>query len=293
VNSARGKLRSARNGLVSILTKPISVPRVPPFVDGVLFGIIVTDALFHYFPRAASSSLLRDAVVVLFCLIQSSRHRAHRNEPALPKAQPLLHRVTSAGAPDLQHAGWPAKGIGRTVRRLFTPAAVISLLLCLTTIVFWVRSCWKSEFVIWSHVKVRIETGFSKFDVYDSIDAGDGNGCFVVGYGEVRSDASASLPTWRYQPKVPPVNYHALFGPLWEQLGFYWGTGPDGLTDIAVPCWFIAGILAVLPAAWGIRRLRRPPAVEPGHCAVCGYDLRASEARCSECGTPIPLEMNA
>jgi hypothetical protein len=52
---------------------------------------------------------------------------------------------------------------------------------------------------------------------------------------------------------------------------------------IVAPCWFPLILAAVLPTRWLLRyKLKRHG--EPGHCARCGYDLRASPHRCPECG---------
>lgn len=63
--------------------------------------------------------------------------------------------------------------------------------------------------------------------------------------------------------------------------------GSDRSTTIALSLLFIAQPLLVLLASafgavWVARRATRE---KSGHCQTCGYDLRASPARCPECGT--------
>ena len=52
-----------------------------------------------------------------------------------------------------------------------------------------------------------------------------------------------------------------------------------------IPFWVIG--TAVLPVLWVLLRRRQRPLRRQGACPTCGYDLRASTARCPECGTSI------
>ena len=73
--------------------------------------------------------------------------------------------------------------------------------------------------------------------------------------------------------------------------GFGYGglRGPNGsLYNLAVPHWFLVAATAALPLGRGLalsRARRRERAAHRGVCTRCGYDLRATPARCPECGT--------
>lgn len=53
---------------------------------------------------------------------------------------------------------------------------------------------------------------------------------------------------------------------------------------ITVRLWFVVGMLALPSVFMLCRRLLRWYRTQPGHCPVCGYDLRATPHRCPECG---------
>jgi hypothetical protein len=64
------------------------------------------------------------------------------------------------------------------------------------------------------------------------------------------------------------------------------------VTSHSVPLPVVAAITAMLPVIWIARVLGRARRTRccwmRGVCPACGYDLRASPDRCSECGTPRP-----
>jgi len=119
----------------------------------------------------------------------------------------------------------------------------------------------------------------------------------------VRSDPAARLlPTpglnlkWEPRSNATELN---LGNPVtvWNRLGFWMlhqQMKPDfGFQNsnwiIRFPFWFPFALTLILPSArlalWLRSRRRR----RRGLCPVCGYDLRASPARCPECGKAAPV----
>jgi hypothetical protein len=60
--------------------------------------------------------------------------------------------------------------------------------------------------------------------------------------------------------------------------------GTEAIRGVAMPHWFAAIALLVLPIIRSVKWFRHRRQVRAGCCAKCGYDLRASSGRCPECG---------
>lgn len=87
--------------------------------------------------------------------------------------------------------------------------------------------------------------------------------------------------------ELPDAETHGYIGGIlywkWQERGeskFRWLLQiPDDLTVL---------VTLILPVAWSVRHAvswwARRKHMSAGLCRVCGYDLRASPNRCSECG---------
>jgi hypothetical protein len=176
-------------------------------------------------------------------------------------------------------------------RIVFSAMARVSLLLCVATIVIWIRSHWISDGVAWLHGSGEL-----------GMQTGPG-ALFCFQNNVAHTSLRVEFDSW------PAIHFPDEFQPesILNRIGFGYrsttDTGPlfhsvAPRSDIvlprvlnrriaAIPAWFIAACLAILPirfAQLAYRRRRR----SLGHlCANCGYDLRATPDRCPECGTAV------
>jgi hypothetical protein len=147
-------------------------------------------------------------------------------------------------------------------RRLFTFLSALSLLLCLATCSVWVwaRLAAPRWPVDWFVIADRHSYGVAT-------EAGE-----VIGFLQ-REGAE-------YCDGDPG-------DVLFDRWGFrYYRITSGGMRrlNLVLPYWAIASVAAVLPLAWGGRRVRDRGRRRTGRCVACGYDLRATPDRCPECG---------
>ena len=157
-----------------------------------------------------------------------------------------------------------------------TLLAALSLLLFLAVIVLWVRSHYIGDRIVWapgsklSFQAITYPGAMTLATV--SLPAGSNNK-FAVGFD--------------HDTVVPSVSPRASFS------AFDYGTTimPGFRSDhVFFPMWFVAVMCAILPPVWLVarRRWKRRARWRRGLCVACGYDLRASQDRCPECGKSIP-----
>jgi hypothetical protein len=224
---------------------------------------------------------------------------------AIPEIQATFDRIQSA----------PVK------RLLFNLIAGLSFLLCVATVVLWVRS------EQWRDCVTILNTFGSGIFV--------STGRHTINFGSVENIAVQDLP-WRpgisvesarwgasrfivqeLYPDMPTPNFGRTFrmiltfgstrkllasntlqAPAHSRYGFGWDLskpaaphqfefGPADLhsTLFVLPIWVLGLVFALLPAYRALQLLRRNQRLSHGDCPICGYDLRATPDRCPECFT--------
>lgn len=164
-------------------------------------------------------------------------------------------------------------------RNLFTLCAAASLLLGVALCAMWVRSrntCdWLRVEIGTRQTEVKAVYGFVWLATWDASDRIYRR--FETGYSSYPADRETVL----IRAKLTDTPEHYKF------LGFhlYREAGLPTLFALIIPNWFLVLVTLVLPAAWLGKRLRARRRASRGFCATCGYDVRASPARCPECGT--------
>jgi hypothetical protein len=184
----------------------------------------------------------------------------------------------------------------RRLRRLFNAATVISFLLCVISVVLWVRSYRVYDF----YHDQRLRRSESNAAFMRETRAYLGGGGFALSV----NDTLIRIPSEIARVSaIPPRTFHEFGGrPTDGQvimgtagtgasseaiLGFQFARGSghsyERYTHLTFQLWHIVLLSAVLPYLWVYRR-RHPRMPQVDRCTECGYDLRATPDRCPECG---------
>jgi hypothetical protein len=194
-------------------------------------------------------------------------------------------------------------------RGVLTFFSLLSLLLCVAVCGLWVRSYWVTdhfsrEFAVGELTHIRTYSSGEKEYRVDGV------------FGKKRQLLASELGRFVFATtrefETIPVGSTVGFQPeptgkiQYEQfrgrragpsgfLGFYGYRSPYRINanswelreGMIIPHWAVAaffGVPAALMLIRIVRDVRRTRRIASGRCASCGYDLRATPARCPECG---------
>jgi len=173
------------------------------------------------------------------------------------------------------------------LRLVFHGLAGISLILCVTSIMLWGRSYYRGETLHWFGDGRELNLASRRGQV----------DCYKVWASNLRTTPTKFTyfvdPADRgFEGRVIVLKRSSEMQSFGPYLGFAffreYPSYAELFVEIIAPWWFLTLVTVVMPCIW-VRRWRKLlRAVQPGCCASCGYDLRATPKRCPECGT-IPV----
>jgi len=179
----------------------------------------------------------------------------------------------------------------RLLRILLNTATVVSLVLCVATVVLWVLSYRVEPKVEGMRAKRiwQVSVTGGRVGVYHERNVGP-NAAY-------REDEERPYGV-RYAPRTSPVepppvltaangrdvdlNWGAFRMAVHDGSGEPW---PSIVTLVMLPCWAVCATLLLPPAARALHWAASHRQRRRGRCPACGYDLRGTPDRCPECGT--------
>jgi hypothetical protein len=165
-------------------------------------------------------------------------------------------------------------------RRLATLAAGASLLLCVATVALWVRSYRRVDAFRVATARGERIVGSVRGELQFIL-------CPGIEFSGTFSYDSYSAPGFRSAVEFLRTDRHYSSG---GRLGFGYfvpkaGAPKNwGYSGVWFPHWSLALLFAILPALHLRAAIRSRRRDRVALCLTCGYDLRATPARCPECG---------
>jgi hypothetical protein len=198
------------------------------------------------------------------------------------------------------------------IRRLFTLASAISLLLCIATMLVLLRSYWVADDIRRDSYTVSARTArVTSLEVF--CDHGHLSFAYESDSNPNTKDAATGV-MWNWMVDFDatpasnrfsrPVRGGSILATragqtiYWKRAGFgfsFWplrwsGARSPGYsarrTEVSAPCWFLTVILSLLPLLRAVRNRSK----KAGHCPICSYNLEGNTSGvCPECGTTVTL----
>jgi hypothetical protein len=173
--------------------------------------------------------------------------------------------------------------------RIFSLASLLSLLLCVTTAVLWLRGYFVYDVLL-------TRAGDSDVRAITSV---KGKIAAYYGYNVQLRLGPTKIPLWwrtiggnyTSAPSFAEGFEGEKSDPWWKRLGFQFSFRHFTQSDFQVtaPDWFVVLLTLILPVIWlrtGIRHRHRR---RSGLCPVCSYNLTGNiSGVCPECGRAVP-----
>jgi hypothetical protein len=163
-------------------------------------------------------------------------------------------------------------------RRLFNLLTALSLLLCVASLGFFLRSLGVKD-------RIDVESVTPEgLKIHWVVLASAGGVAVQRSSYLVAFDTPMPEPRWRLVRRSEPIGATPSFS-RWRDAGYTaWGASYDSNHLATLPIWLLALIFSVFPA---IRVYSRRPKRPAGLCPSCGYDLTGNvSGTCPECGAP-------